>query len=338
MVKTAVKPRKVQARIPRATAFSYSPAARGARVEWRVPAARGLASRAISDRIPLVSEGPSPVPSPVPAVLVEGLEKLYRENVAVRDLGFSVMPGQILGLVGPNGAGKTTTLRSIAGVIPPTKGRVEIAGHDLARDPLGAKRLLAYVPDDPHLFENLTVLEHLRFTASVYGVREWRPRADRFLELFELHDKRDALGSELSRGMRQKLASACALLHEPQALLLDEPMTGLDPRGIRTMNRAILDLAAAGAGVIVSSHLLAMVERLCTNVLVLHRGRALLAGRLGEIRGRFPELANDASLEEVFFRATEEGEARERGAVPSGAAPPGPEEEIARRGGPEGTP
>jgi ABC-2 type transport system ATP-binding protein len=253
-----------------------------------------------------------------PAILVHGLTKLYRETVAVKDLSFAVQPGEILGLIGPNGAGKTTTLRVIAGIIPPSQGRVEIGGRSLAGDPIAAKRLLAYVPDDPHLFESLTVMEHFRFTASMYKVADWQERADRLLLLFELSDKRNALGSELSRGMRQKLASACALLHAPRALLLDEPMTGLDPLGIRTMNRAILDLAGGGAAVIVSSHLLAMVEKLCTTVLVLHRGRALLAGQLREIRSRFPELASDASLEEVFFRATE-----------SSFNPAGPGEETA---------
>ncbi len=243
----------------------------------------------------------------VPAIRAEDLEKLYREIVAVDGLSFTVEPGEILGLIGPNGAGKTTTLRMIAGILPPTRGRVEIAGRDLVREPTGSKRLLAYVPDDPHIFESLTVMEHLRFTASAYGVKNWEARAGELLELFELEEKREALGSELSRGMRQKLASTCALLHTPQVLLFDEPMTGLDPRGIRTMNRAILDRAASGSAVVVSSHLLAMVERLCTSVLVLHHGKALLMGELKEIRGRFPELASDASLEEVFFRATEVG-------------------------------
>ena len=258
-----------------------------------------------------------------PAILLRDMEKLYRETVAVSGLSFAVGPGEILGLIGPNGAGKTTTLRVIAGIIPPTRGRVVIAGRDLASDPIGAKRLLAYVPDDPHLFENLTVEEHLRFTASVYGLRGWKERADQLLDLFELSAKKAALGSELSRGMRQKLASACALLHEPPVLLLDEPMTGLDPQGIRTMNRAILDRAAAGGALVISSHLLALVERLCTKVLVLHHGRGLLEGGLDEIRGRFPELASDASLEEVFFRALDRGpdvpEGAGRGEVPGGS-------------------
>ena len=256
-----------------------------------------------------------------PTILVEGLEKFYRETAAVNGLDFAVEPGEILGLVGPNGAGKTTTLRVIAGLLPPSRGRIRIGGHDLAADPIPAKKLIAYVPDDPHLFENLTVLEHLRFTASVYGIKDWRGTAEGLLRRFELEEKRSALGSELSRGMRQKLASACALLHEPWALLLDEPMTGLDPRGIRTMNQVILERAAGGAAVVVSSHLLAMVERLCTKVLVLHHGRSLLQGKLDEIRGRFPELAGDASLEEVFFRVTESGGGSE--GAPNRAAPDG---------------
>ena len=261
----------------------------------------------ISDRIDLVEPLAKEIREGEPVIQVVDLQKIYREVMAVKNLSFQVNAGEVLGLIGPNGAGKTTTLRCIAGIIPPSSGRISVGGRDLRSDPTEARRLLAYVPDDPHLFESLSVKEQLRFIASVYQVEDWRSRADDLLGRFELVDKAETLGSELSRGMRQKVAAACAFLHTPSVLLLDEPMTGLDPRGIRTMHEAILDAAAGGAGVVISSHVLAMVERLCTSVLVLHHGSVLLSGKMNEIRDRFPELSGDASLEELFFRATESG-------------------------------
>ncbi|MFN4242169.1 MAG: ABC transporter ATP-binding protein [Tepidisphaerales bacterium] len=235
---------------------------------------------------------------------VRHFSKAYGGQVAVSDLSFEVLPGQILGLLGPNGAGKTTTMRSICGVIPPTEGELYVCGHEIRREPVAAKRLLAYVPDDPHLFEALTVWEHLEFAAAAYGVADWEPRAEALLERLELTAKRDALAGELSRGMRQKVAIACAYLHRPRALMLDEPLTGLDPRGIRTMKASLEEMAAEGAAVMVSSHLLALVEDLCTHLLILHKGRKLFSGGVDEAKAAFAVTA-DASLEEVFFRATE---------------------------------
>lgn len=234
------------------------------------------------------------------------LAKLYGELVAVKDLSFSVAPGEVLGLVGPNGAGKTTTLRSIAGIVRPTAGRIRIAGHDLATAPVAAKRVLAFIPDEPHLFEYLTVEEHLRFTARLYGVRDAAVRLDALLVELELDGKRRALPDELSRGMRQKLAIACGLLHEPRALLLDEPLTGLDPIGMRRMKATIRARAAAGTAVVLSSHQLHLVEELCTRVLVLRAGRTLALGTIEEIVADRPELA-DRSLEDVFLGLLDTG-------------------------------
>jgi ABC-2 type transport system ATP-binding protein len=232
--------------------------------------------------------------------------KTYRDLTAVAGLTFEVRAGAILGLVGPNGAGKTTTLRALAGIIPPTRGKLVVAGHDVVADPVAAKHQLAYVPDDPKLFDTLTVWEHLEFIASAYRVERFERLATQFLELFELVDKRDTITQELSRGMRQKVAIACAYLHDPRAILFDEPLTGLDPHGIRTLKQSILARAAAGAAIIVSSHLLSLVEDLCSDLLILQKGRALFCGPVGEARARFSTLGQDASLEEVFFRAIEE--------------------------------
>jgi ABC-2 type transport system ATP-binding protein len=239
------------------------------------------------------------------SIVVEDYHKTYRDTVAVAGITFTVEPGEILGLVGPNGAGKTTTLRALAGILAPTRGRLAIAGHDLAREPVQAKAALAYVPDDPRLFDHLTVWEHLRFVAALYRVADWQPQAETLLTQFELTEKRDALTAELSRGMRQKVAICCGYLHRPRAILLDEPLTGLDPRGIRTMKDSIGQRAAAGAAVMVSSHLLSLVEDLCTSVLILHRGRQLLHEKLAELRRQVTEGGRQETLEDLFFRLTE---------------------------------
>ncbi len=231
---------------------------------------------------------------------VDGLHKLYGNFPAVQGLSFRVAPGEVLGLVGPNGAGKTTTIRSIAGIIIPTSGRISIAGHDLARDPVAAKTALAFIPDEPHLFEYLTVEEHLRFIARLYQLGEVTDRIPGLLEELDLADKRAALPGELSRGMKQKLAIACGLLHRPQALLLDEPLTGLDPVGIRRMKTTIMQRAAAGAAVILSSHLLHLVEEICTRVLIMRQGSVVAFGTIAEILDARPDLQS-RNLEDVFM-------------------------------------
>jgi len=236
---------------------------------------------------------------------VVDLHKAYDRTVAVAGLSFTVAAGQVLGLIGPNGAGKTTTMRAIAGIIPPTSGQLLIAGHDIVAEPVAAKSRLAYVPDDPKLFDALTVSEHLDFIAAAYRVADYAPKAALLLEQFQLTEHRDKLGQELSRGMRQKLAVCCAYLHDPGAILLDEPLTGLDPRSIRTMNDSIRQRAENGAAVIISSHLLAMVEDLCTHILILDRGHRLFVGPIHEVRAAFAGDGGDETLEEVFLRATE---------------------------------
>ena len=239
-------------------------------------------------------------------ISVRDLTKLYGDFSAVRLLSFDLAPGEVLGLVGPNGAGKTTTLRCVAGIISPSGGVVSIAGHDMHREPIPAKRALAFIPDEPHLFEYLTVDEHLRFIARLYGVGDVEARIPDLLREMELTDKRTALPGELSRGMRQKLAIACGLLHDPTALILDEPLTGLDPGGMRRMRETIATRAANGAAVILSSHLLNLVEELCTKLLVLRRGQCVAYGPIDDIIGAHPALAG-RSLEDVFLALTGDG-------------------------------
>jgi ABC-2 type transport system ATP-binding protein len=235
---------------------------------------------------------------------VESLTKLYGDVTAVADLSFVAAPGEVLGLVGPNGAGKTTTLRSLSGIIRPTRGRIRIAGFDLQEQPLEAKARLAFIPDEPRLFDYLTVEEHLRFTALLYGVTDPSPRIETLLVELELTEKRRALPDELSRGMKQKLAIGCGLLHDPRALLLDEPLTGLDPGAIRRMKQTILARAKAGTAVILSSHLLHLVEELCDRILMIHRGGAVAVGPIADIVASRPELEG-RGLEDVFLALTE---------------------------------
>ena len=231
------------------------------------------------------------------------LSKNYGDFLAVDDLTFTVGKGEIVGLLGPNGAGKTTTLRMLAGIHPPTKGTVEIAGISMLNEPVAAKQQLAFMPDEPRLFDYLTVDEHLQFTARLYNVTDWRSAAGTLLSELELGDKRNALPFELSRGMKQKLMIACGLLHAPRVMIFDEPLTGLDPLGIRKMKSTIRQRAEGGASVVLSSHLLPLVEELCDSILVIHRGRRLAFGTIAHIKA-MSRSGSDASLEDLFLEIT----------------------------------
>ena len=239
------------------------------------------------------------------SIIVEDYHKNYGKTVAVAGISFAVAPGEVLGLLGPNGAGKTTTLRALAGILTPTRGRLLLAGHDIVREPVAAKSALGYVPDDPQLFDRLTVWEHFRFVAGAYRLLDWVPRAESLLDRLELGEKRNTPAADLSRGMRQKLALACGWLHQPKAVLLDEPFTGPDPRGIRTMKELIREHAGDGAAIIVSSHLLTLFEDLITTVLIMHRGLILRHARLDDLRNELAAEGRHETLEEMFFRMTE---------------------------------
>lgn len=239
-------------------------------------------------------------------IRVMDYHKAYRNTVAVDGVTFDVDEGQILGLIGPNGAGKTTTLRALAGIIRPTRGQLSVAGYDVVRQPLDAKRRLAYVPDNPSLFEALTVWEHVEFTAAAYRIADYGPVAEELLRAFELGTKRHVPVQELSRGMRQKVAVICAWLQQPRAILFDEPLTGLDPRGIRTIKQSIVERAGQGTAVVVSSHLLSLVDDLCTHLLILHRGQTRYFGEAHRIREMVEDGDAEASLEDLFLQITQE--------------------------------
>tara|TARA_R110002049_G_scaffold4601_5_gene32691 strand:- start:964041 stop:964847 length:807 start_codon:yes stop_codon:yes gene_type:complete len=229
------------------------------------------------------------------------LTKLYDDFLAVDGISFSLERGQVCGLVGPNGAGKTTTMRCLAGLIPATSGSLRVADCDVAGDLLPLKRRLAYVPDDPPLFDDLTVGQHLDLIGRLYRVDNYADKAAELLDFFELGDKFDAGATTLSRGMRQKLAICCAYLYDPDVLLLDEPLTGLDPPGIRCLLESVGRRAQSGVTVIISSHLLAMIEDVCSHLLVMQEGKAQYFGAANELRQRFPMAR---TLEEAYFAAT----------------------------------
>ncbi len=241
-------------------------------------------------------------------IATDGLTKFYGDFAAVRGLSFAVRGGEVMGLVGPNGAGKTTALRCLAGIIPPTSGAVIIAGHDMALDPLGAKQELAFFPDEPRLFDYLTVRQHLEFTGRLYQMKDTRQHAEELLGMLDLKDKADVLPAELSRGMKQKVALACGFLHRPKVMFFDEPLTGLDPLAIRRTKDIIMQQAKQGVAILISSHLLHLLEEVCSHVLIIKRGEKAAYGTLTQIRSQFSTDGTEVSLEEIFIRiAGEDG-------------------------------
>ena len=240
-------------------------------------------------------------------IAVQQLTRTYGAFVAVDGLSFDVGAGEIVGLIGPNGAGKTTTLRTLAGILKPTTGSVRIDGFDVGGEPsagIEAKRRLAFMPDEPHLFEYLTVEEHLRLIARLYHVDDFDARARALLDELELNGKERALPGELSRGMRQKVVIACGLVRQPSVLLFDEPLTGLDPRGIRKMRETIVARGRAGAAILLSSHLLHLVEEVCTRVIIMDRGKKVADGTVADLASRADLAAAGSNLEQIFLHVT----------------------------------
>jgi ABC-2 type transport system ATP-binding protein len=238
------------------------------------------------------------------AIVVDQFRRAYGDVIAVHQLSFSVTRGEIVGLIGPNGAGKTTTLRALAGILRPTSGRVLIAGHDIVQDPIAAKRALAFMPDEPHLFEYMTVEEHLRLIGRLYEVPDFEARAAALLQELELSGREKLLPGELSRGMRQKVVIACGLVRDAAVLLFDEPLTGLDPIGIRRMRLTIKRRADAGAAIVLSSHLLHLVEEVCTRVIIMDNGRKIADGSVQELAARADLAAAGSNLEQIFLHVT----------------------------------
>jgi len=238
---------------------------------------------------------------------LEGATKRYGRFTAVDAIDLVVGRGEIFGFLGPNGAGKTTTIRMVAGVLRPSAGRVLIGGDDVAQEPESAKSRLGYIPDRPFLYEKLSGREFLRFVAGLWGKdgRETEERADRMLELFALSEWKDELIESYSHGMRQKLLITSALLHEPELIVVDEPMVGLDPRSARILKDLFRAFVDRGGTVFLSTHTLEVAEALCDRIAIIHQGRIIALGTMDELRAAAggPH-AEAAHLEEIFLKVT----------------------------------
>ena len=245
---------------------------------------------------------------------LQNISKTYGSYTALHQLNLSVPAGEVFGFIGPNGAGKTTTIKIIGGILPPTEGTVRIAGIDMARDPVAAKQRIGFIPDQPYLYEKLTGMEFLQFTADVYGVTHavFQEKAFTLLEMFALADWGEELIESYSHGMKQRLIMCAALLHDPEVLVVDEPMVGLDPVAIRMVKNLFRDLARKGVAVFMSTHTLAVAEDICDRIGIIHRGRLIAQGSLEDLRREVAGGAPD--LEAVFINLTEAPAAAEDGA------------------------
>jgi ABC-2 type transport system ATP-binding protein len=236
---------------------------------------------------------------------VRNLCKRFKNFQAVSGVSFTIRPGEIVGLLGPNGAGKTTALRCIAGILRPTSGQVLINGHDLSKDQMNAKRGMAFVPEVPSLYELLTVYEHLKFIAMCFDTIDIFEREhETILRRYALWEKKDELVAGLSKGMRQKLSVACALIHNANVFLFDEPLIGIDPAGAHELKEEIKRARDNGAAVLVSTHLLDTAEKMCDRVMIVARGKLLAEGTVAELRNL--QGMSGKSLEEIFLSLTGE--------------------------------
>ena len=240
-------------------------------------------------------------PSPSPALALTGLRKSFGRP-AVDGLDLTVDRGEFYALLGPNGAGKTTTLRMVAGLLAPDAGQIRVLGIDMASDPAAAKRRIAYLPDDPMLYGKLKPYEYLEFVAGLWGIdgKAAEPRARQLLAWLDLEQHAHELTEGFSRGMKQKLALAGALVHEPELLILDEPLTGLDAGAARQVKDLLLSHVAQGGTVILTTHILEVAERLAQRIGIIQHGRLIAQGTLDELRVAAP----GATLEDMFLRLT----------------------------------
>ena len=240
-------------------------------------------------------------------IKIENLTKNFGSCKAVDALNLEIAPGEIFGFLGPNGAGKTTTVKILSGIMKPTSGRVLVGGHDVVKDSLAAKRVLAYIPDEPFVYPKLTGFEFLRFVGDIYSVpyEEQKERIPGLLELFDLTAQSGELLEAWSHGMKQKLLIASVLLRRPRVVLFDEPTVGLDPKSIRRFKSLLLEIAGQGTAVFMCTHILDMAEKLCTSLGIIYAGRLIARGTAAEVKKMASGSRADRSLEEVFLELTE---------------------------------
>lgn len=245
------------------------------------------------------------------AIVIEGLRKSFGAHEVLKGISLEVERGELYGFLGPNGAGKTTTIKILTGLLLPTAGTVRVAGLDVRERSLEVKRKVGYVPDRSFLYEKLTGREFLEFVGHLYGLDPGAARAGAIdlLERFDLTPWTDELIEAYSHGMRQKLTTIAALLHDPEVVVIDEPMVGLDPRSARRMKTLLLELIERGRTVFLSTHTLEVAEALCDRVAIIRDGRIVARGTLDELRRQARH--DHGSLEAVFLRLTEEEAAEE---------------------------
>ena len=232
---------------------------------------------------------------------IEHLTKSYGGNVkAVDDLSLTVMPGDIYGFIGHNGAGKTTTLRAVAGILSFDSGSIHVNGKDIAKDPIACKQEMAYIPDNPDLYEHLTGIQYLNFVADIYGVSasDRDERIKKYADAFEMTPRLNDLIGSCSHGMKQKIALISALIHNPKILLLDEPFVGLDPKAAHTLKSFMSELCANGSAIFFSTHVLEVAEKLCNKIAIIKSGKLIAAGDMDKVKG-------DESLETLFLELTD---------------------------------
>lgn len=233
---------------------------------------------------------------------VINLEKYYRKNKAVDNISFNLSRGEIIGLIGPNGAGKTTTIKCILSLLKRTSGEIFIEGIDVRK--VEARQRLAYIPETPEIYPLLTVWEHLKFIALAYRLEQWQEKGEDLLYRFNLEHKKNELGKNLSKGMKQKVSICCALLNKPEIFLVDEPFVGLDPKAIKELKDSFMYLKNSGKTVLISTHMLDTVQGLCDRILVMKNGKMIAQGSIAELKLKFNE-KGDATLEELFLEVIE---------------------------------
>ena len=242
--------------------------------------------------------------SPELSIDARGLTRRFGAFTAVDGITLEVEPGEIHGFLGPNGAGKTTTIRMIAGLLKPTSGRVVVNGHDMARDPEAAKGSLGFIPDRPYIYEKLTGGEFLRFHAGLFGMsgNGTRERISEMLDLFELSKWENELIESFSHGMKQRLVMSAAFLHRPRAVVVDEPMVGLDPRGARLIKDVFRRMSERGVAILMSTHTLEVADEMCDGISIILKGRIIARGTVSQLR----QLAGgeDEELTSVFLKLT----------------------------------
>lgn len=236
---------------------------------------------------------------------IRELTKKYGKLTAVNELSLSIPAGEIFGFIGPNGAGKTTTIGMMAGLLAPTSGSVSICGIDMLKYPKRAKQKIGYIPDRPYIYEKLTAMEFLKFTADLFSMKqdEFEQKAESQLNKFSLIDWADSLIESFSHGMKQRLIMAAALLHEPEVIVVDEPMVGLDPSAIKMVKQMLVELAVNGTAIFMSTHTLQIAEDVCHRIGVIHKGRLIAKGTVSELKQQAN--ADNVDLEQLFMILTE---------------------------------